>query len=837
MGVIDNIGSSLTSSGSVPLLPAGLAQTAMDTNSVPDKGNDPWWVYTDAGGQYPIYQLMVVKGVRGASRGREDNELGYAPYFDGTTSWQFTLPIPPESLTVSMPFAIDVKATLDGIVEEHGGAPFRIISLSGTTGVQPLRENALQGSQDRTVNVQPGVIPAGTIQAVASVVDTALRFVPTPNLMPLALLGDTFGSIGKGSGYYQFRLLQLFLERYAAIKQTAEGRDLRLALCMWKDQATYLITPTSFDLNRSVGSGALSYNYRFTAKAWRRISMTSPSRIFPLPVATGGLGLFFGVLETISAARDTLIKLQGVVGAVRGDVDMVLFEPLREIVLLAKDAVGTALVLADLPRKLIEDSQASLKELGESIGLKGPSANGVDLRKPSTSQSGVMSSNKAGNPKAPESFRPGEGRGALSTKAFDNPLASHAVFSKIETRKVRFAPQSQVKLAEELKRVRGFRRNDFIQKQAQIQSVANDFADAIGQGSTTFDEITGHISRPATRVATDEDFEALWAMNDAIMAFNKLMLTDESTSASLNAIDYVAGLARANGIAFITPTSKFAVPFPYGGGLERLAAQYLGDPNRWHEIAALNGLRAPYVDETGFELTLLTNGSGNTVTVSDTTNLFVGQSVTLSSTSAQRVQRRITGIARISAGFYQVSLSGDPDLDDFSISDTATLHAYLPDTVNSNQQIFIPSTKSVNPDLISRDVPGLASYQTILDAGGVDIALTSSGDIVVTPDGDTPWVVGLANLIQRVRILFSLPRGSLIQHPGIGLAIPVGMSTADLSAQQMLEASRNLFAQDSDFSGVFYAKVAKNGPIAQHIVHVGVTGSEQLLPVGFDIVR
>jgi hypothetical protein len=61
------------------------------------------------------------------------------------------------------------------------------------------------------------------------------------------------------------------------------------------------------------------------------------------------------------------------------------------------------------------------------------------------------------------------------------------------------------------------------------------------------------------------------------------------------------------------------------------------------------------------------------------------------------------------------------------------------------------------------------------------------------------------------------------------------MSTADLSAKQLLEATKSMFAADPDFAGVFSASVAKNGPSAKLSISVGVTGQDVILPVSFDL--
>ena len=85
------------------------------------------------------------------------------------------------------------------------------------------------------------------------------------------------------------------------------------------------------------------------------------------------------------------------------------------------------------------------------------------------------------------------------------------------------------------------------------------------------------------------DLEAHQTVGPVVMSRGKGVRVWDETGKEY--IEAVAGLARASGIAFTVPTSKFAVPFPYGMTLEMLAAQYLGSRDRWMEIAALNGLR------------------------------------------------------------------------------------------------------------------------------------------------------------------------------------------------------------------------------------------------------
>lgn len=142
-----------------------LPQLAKDKNVSPKAGLDPNWVFLADqeidtarwNKSYP-YQLMILKRAGAA----------YTP-----SGYVFTLPIPPQEMSISTPFAITTTVTLGGIIEEHNGAPLRTISFSGTTGVQPLR--GITGTLGQA-NIAQAIF-AGTINAVqnaASSVQSAL---------------------------------------------------------------------------------------------------------------------------------------------------------------------------------------------------------------------------------------------------------------------------------------------------------------------------------------------------------------------------------------------------------------------------------------------------------------------------------------------------------------------------------------------------------------------------------------------------------------------------------------------------------------------------------------
>ena len=114
------------------------------------------------------YQLLVVQAVPDTiNGGKKTGKTNYKPYKD----WQFTLPLPPESMQVSTPFAIQTTVTLNGIVEEHNAAPLKHISFRGTTGFLPLRASG--GTREGTGAIgQLESIFGGTVNTIKSSINS-----------------------------------------------------------------------------------------------------------------------------------------------------------------------------------------------------------------------------------------------------------------------------------------------------------------------------------------------------------------------------------------------------------------------------------------------------------------------------------------------------------------------------------------------------------------------------------------------------------------------------------------------------------------------------------------
>lgn len=763
------------------------------------------------------------------------------------------MPIPPQSLTITSPFAISGDVTLNGYIEEHAGIPTRIISLAGTMGVMPGRDSV--GSTGGSGNLFGATgLFAGTLQNATTTAKFATALVGVgsqpPNLYTQSDLtaSSTDPTAQVKTGYVNMRLLEILLEYYAYLKSTGTpaSKKLRLGFSMYKDNYIYLCTPMRFN-RKKMANKPLEEQYEITLKAWKRINPTQSPGIASVAIAKQYTSSVLGQIATkLQQARSVLQSAKQTIEAVRTDVDSAVFEPLRTISLMVNDAANIEQSLDNLPTSILSDLQSDVILSWKQIGVNINPSTGISLnlnqinqefstvnlqtlgQYASTLGAGPVSSttNTAVNSPfyAPNStgnyvssivagggvYPSGQFIKSFNVgpihKYFTNPDYYAQLWSQIKVNDINLSQSSSNAINTSITNARKLSKN-YVQKIIDnIQLAADTYADSVGQGNATYNAVYNRTPGKQIRVATSQDFSILASFQSTVSTLQQFIATQSfnPSNPTPSSLNYIASLASASGITFQLPQSKFLVPVPYGTTLERLAAIYLGDPNRWIEIATLNQLKEPYIDEEGFNFQFVSSPSGAQVVIPQTDQIAINQTVWCTGPNLNDFKTTVLALQTTLDGNMVITLNILQNFNTpFNLTGYTTLFAFAPGTTNSQQLIFIPSDEpSNNLDNEYSGIPGVNNLDNLLAIGGIDLLLQPDMDLVVTNSGDCLYAFGLQNIVQTIQIVFATEKGSLLHHPEFGFPASVGQSVADLQLTRMIASLQGIFNNDPTFSGV-----------------------------------
>lgn len=742
------------------------------------------------------------------------------------TPWKFTLPISPEVLSINLPIPTTVQATINGIIEHHGGAPFQDIILQGTTGLTPIKNSAAaKEPMDDTLLRTGQAIFSGSVAAsyaAAQSLSTSLE----GNIGYFSNLNQGLGEgdnniIPTSTGYYQFRLLQKFIRSYLEIKkknseQVVDGisfnsKNLRLAFCAWKDESIYICSGINFRMNRDA-SAPMLYKYALQLKAWSQIPTATLGNA---PMDTGFVPIsrspnYYSLLLTrLNGVTGTLQKIGDILKAIIQDPLNRINEVTREVALFLKAGIGLAPVINDYPDTIKNEVTKTLiknwRVLTQSFNL--PPApplslsNGIDK---------VLAN------------------GTLPSEIND-------IFNQIKPSDLQLRSGLREILDNEKNRVRTLNRQDFENKKNEVSKYLQIFSNAVGAGSDLVNKIYNNYLVNSNKKTIDDQFELIYALNELIIILSHLATNFAEGNTQNASLEYVAALADKSQIPFLIPVSKRAIPFPYGSSLERLALHYLGNANRWHEIATLNNLRAPYIDEEGFQVPMKLNGHQSVLTVNTVENLSVNQIIYALSKTQKKKRLRILDIKKNSPNTFYIKTDSNIDLSIYRVDENAQIQAFYPNTVNSQKVIYIPDDRVARAPV--DDIKGIDNFDPLLQISGVDFLLDDKGDLVITPEGDFKYAYGLQNIVQSVKLALTTPQGSLLQHPGYGINLSIGQSTADVDPENIAKSITQMFANDSTFTGVKAIRINQNGPVVEIFVSIGIEGINDSIPIQINVVR
>jgi hypothetical protein len=211
----------------------------------------------------------------------------------------------------------------------------------------------------------------------------------------------------------------------------------------------------------------------------------------------------------------------------------------------------------------------------------------------------------------------------------------------------------------------------------------------------------------------------------------------------------------------------------------------------------------------------------------------VGQTILLSSNVQTTISLQIISIEEINSSTYLITVGGDVDISGYTTVDNAQIKAFLPNTINSTCQIYVPYNAAPDNTTDSPPIPALSSVE-LVGLSKVDWLLTSDYDVAIDTHGDTVMSAGITNLIQALTLILLTPKGTVIKAPQSGGAIQPGGSVADTSAAALFKQIQQSILADGRFNGIQNLQITVAPPVIQ--IYLEVSYSQGIvLPISFSV--
>lgn len=214
-----------------------------------------------------------------------------------------------------------------------------------------------------------------------------------------------------------------------------------------------------------------------------------------------------------------------------------------------------------------------------------------------------------------------------------------------------------------------------------------------------------------------------------------------------------------------------------GETIRDIAQRMLGDRGRWHDIAILNDLRAPYISNTG--------GFG----------ILQPGDIILVPTEGP-----------IGVDSAQVNLNNPTDKE-----------------TEVDDKRFGPVQQAFGRDLRLKSVTVAA-----------DVDLT---DLVVNNEGDLSTVAGIPNVTQGLRLKFATERGELTVHPFYGSSFPIGSKATPAAFTAFQIDVRNTLRSDPRVSSIEELNLTAVGDVIVVSCRLKLIDSSDILSTDFALRR
>lgn len=239
----------------------------------------------------------------------------------------YFFPVNPESINISTPYAVVVTPTLGGVVEEHSGAVFYNITVSGTTGVIPELNFSNGVPRDPQSLLRPVSHEDSWLEGKANQLGFGGGTVAAVSSIVSAITGTSSkmvdGKRNLTSGYTAYHVLYKFIWLYHFSK--ANGAQHQLKFVNYKDNNQYNVVVQNFNLTRDKSRPHL-YQYSITMRGWNlqtvgpRPSFGDPEqRLKDLGLDTGP-SVKAAMFRVINQTKSALSTAAGLLNAAAQDL-------------------------------------------------------------------------------------------------------------------------------------------------------------------------------------------------------------------------------------------------------------------------------------------------------------------------------------------------------------------------------------------------------------------------------------------------------------------------------------------------------------------------------------
>ncbi|MEQ1531152.1 MAG: hypothetical protein ABL925_17690 [Methylococcales bacterium] len=440
-----------------------------------------------------------------------------------------------------------------------------------------------------------------------------------------------------------------------------------------------------------------------------------------------------------------------------------------------------------------------------------------------------------------------------------NPFASndvyfrfYPVFDNLKLQNITLTNNERSIVTNKQRALQSYAKKDFLQIKKILRDYRDVLADTAGLNDDDYDAIYDRAPvRQQGNAASSADFNLMHTVERQLGTVDFILANLFAIDAAIDPFALARFNANNPNIDIGQYGSGRLIKLHFGENLPGIARRVFGNPDKWIDIAIANGLKEPYIDETGVQLFFLANGNGNQINLSPRDTLgaenisrfFINQIILInSSTLPFPSQRLITGIKQIPvSGEIILTVNGESNLSSYLLADNASIRVFKPNTINSSQYILIPSEQPLS-NTRTEEIPWfLASGANDEKNTKIDLAVDENGALLSTASGDMALSYGLDNAIQAIRAKMLTELGSNSRHPGFGLINLIGTSTnqSEEAKAALIKSINQQIAQDARFDRVQSLSVTRNtntDAVAYDVaLVVKLTGSATLLPITFTV--